>query len=415
MEKVSVIIPVYNVQEYLEECLRSVTGQTYQNMEIICVDDGSADRSLDILEAFARRDERIVIYRETVNRGQSHARNVGLEKASGTYVLFVDADDYIDKKLLEITVAGMECGNQTQQVDMVCFDYTEQDELWNGADKHRFFTESGICKAGMFFTEAVNRNCVINSPWSRLYLREFLIREQIRFIDGIIYEDLVHYLECMVRADYVYCIPDRLYTYRVRGSSTMTGALSGKTVTDYFQVLCHIVRIYMEAGLETELAEAVETYIAHVYWWFENACYQYARKDDINLLKNKFRENKSAKLYSLYTKIASGAGEVRNLTREQIRCLRESRHIVVYGAGKIARDVISILDRYDIGIDGIAVSSLDGNPGSISGNRVRQMEAYMKYQTDSIVVIATAARFYPEIENKLGRLGFFHYIKPLDR
>ena len=92
MPKVSVIIPVYNVEKYLKQCLDSVVNQTLKDIEIICVNDGSTDNSLEILEEYAQKDNRIIIISQE-NQGQSVARNIALEKATGEYVGFVDSDD----------------------------------------------------------------------------------------------------------------------------------------------------------------------------------------------------------------------------------------------------------------------------------------------------------------------------------
>ena len=100
MPKVSVIIPVYNVEKYLSECLDSVVNQTLKDIEIICVNDGSPDGSAAILEEYAQKDNRIKVITQE-NRGLSEARNSGLKIASGEYIAFLDSDDYIDLKFFE--------------------------------------------------------------------------------------------------------------------------------------------------------------------------------------------------------------------------------------------------------------------------------------------------------------------------
>ena len=99
-EKISVIIPVYNVEAYLERCLNTVCGQSYKNLEIILVDDGSTDNCLQICEEFAERDDRIKVIHQS-NQGVSAARNTGLDAATGDYIAFVDSDDYIHPEMYE--------------------------------------------------------------------------------------------------------------------------------------------------------------------------------------------------------------------------------------------------------------------------------------------------------------------------
>ena len=98
--KISVIIPVYNVEKYLGECLDSILAQTFQDFEIICVDDGSTDRSLDILQEYKRKDDRFVIFQQR-HAGAGAARNHGLKLAEGKYIQFLDSDDYFEPTLLE--------------------------------------------------------------------------------------------------------------------------------------------------------------------------------------------------------------------------------------------------------------------------------------------------------------------------
>ena len=105
MPKISVIIPVYNVEKYLGQCLDSVVNQTFKDIEIICIDDGSTDSSLDILKKYAQIDSRIIII-NSENNGVSEARNKGIERAKGDYIYFIDGDDYIDQQCLECKETG---------------------------------------------------------------------------------------------------------------------------------------------------------------------------------------------------------------------------------------------------------------------------------------------------------------------
>ena len=98
--KVSIIVPVYNVSKYLDECILSLINQTYKNIEILIVDDGSIDESLDICEEYAKKDDRIILIRNS-HEGVSVARNTGIENASGDWISFVDSDDYAELNMIE--------------------------------------------------------------------------------------------------------------------------------------------------------------------------------------------------------------------------------------------------------------------------------------------------------------------------
>ena len=107
MPQISVIIPVYNSEKYLPQCLESIVGQSYGDIEIICVNDGSKDKSTEILNSYAAKDERIKIINQK-NKGQSAARNAGLDVATGKYIAFVDSDDVIDFRFFEILYTAAE-------------------------------------------------------------------------------------------------------------------------------------------------------------------------------------------------------------------------------------------------------------------------------------------------------------------
>ena len=117
-EKVSVIVPVYNVEQYLARCLDTVLAQTYENLEVICVNDGSTDNSLNILEHYARFDSRIKIVNKE-NGGLGSARNAGIKEAEGKYILFLDSDDYIASFAVEHLVKNAEKNNAD-----ICLLYT---------------------------------------------------------------------------------------------------------------------------------------------------------------------------------------------------------------------------------------------------------------------------------------------------
>ena len=117
-ELVSIILPIYNAEKYLERCLESIITQTYANIEIILINDGSTDNSINIIKEYAIKDSRIIII-DKENEGVSVARNIGILKARGKYICFVDADDYIEKSMIE----KMKCCIDKENVDLVRINY----------------------------------------------------------------------------------------------------------------------------------------------------------------------------------------------------------------------------------------------------------------------------------------------------
>lgn len=179
---ISVIIPVYNMEAFLAQCLDSVLGQTYPHLQVICVNDGSRDRSQEILEDYARRDHRIVpVVKE--NGGLSSARNRGLEEAKGEYVMFLDSDDWLDPDICRLAVAEME----NARVDLVMWSYIreflDQSKPTDVLGKERlYFDAEGVRKLrrrlfGLMGAELSDPSkCdVIVTAWGKLYRRDRII------------------------------------------------------------------------------------------------------------------------------------------------------------------------------------------------------------------------------------------------
>ena len=215
--KFSIIIPVYNVEKYLEQCLNSVLNQTFTDYEVICVNDGSTDGSLDILRSFAKKDARIQIINQK-NGGLSDARNAGIQAAKGDYIFLIDSDDWITENALEVL------SKNTENQDFIAF---------NG---ERFFEDGkieipdkGISEPQLTGWEYYNkyvhqgRNFHFVCVVLRLYRREFLIENKLFFKKGIYHEDNLFTPICCYYAENIKIIPDILYIYRIReGSITQT-------------------------------------------------------------------------------------------------------------------------------------------------------------------------------------------------
>lgn len=177
--KVSIIVPVYNVENYLEKCLNSLVSQTLKDVEIICINDGSADRSLGILKKFSAKDRRIVLI-DQKNQGVSRARNNGLAAAKGKYIAFVDSDDYVDERMCEETYALA----QKTNADIVVFggtvftEFPTDDEYLNSAQ--RFFENNLNTKDAIYSNNSVIALCNENGSWpliwNKLYKREVIRR-----------------------------------------------------------------------------------------------------------------------------------------------------------------------------------------------------------------------------------------------
>lgn len=213
MPNVSIVIPVYNVEMYLTKCVESVLAQTYQDFELLLVDDGSTDNSGMICDAYIQKDSRVQVIHQN-NQGQGGARNNGISAAKGKYLLFVDSDDYIHPQLLEKTVAVAEA----EKCDVVMFNAVAVNE--NGVEgvSYRFSLPPDI----VLEREALKPFVTISGVWNRLWNRQLFMEYDIRFPSRVWYEDLyvpVKFAPHFRRAYYLDCQP--LYYYFQRLGSTM--------------------------------------------------------------------------------------------------------------------------------------------------------------------------------------------------
>lgn len=210
--KVSVIIPVYNVEEYLKECLDSVINQTLKEIEIICVDDGSTDNSLKILKEYAKKDNRIsVLTQENLHSGA--ARNAGLAVAKGEYVHFLDSDDWIDNTLYE----KMYRCYQEYNVDLVYCSWQVFLEQKTQARYNEAYSRIKLIGEN----SSANKNCVNIEVWNKLFRRDIIDKKKIGFPLCTYGEDRCFTMMYMFYVEKIFGIDKKLYSYRIRSNSLM--------------------------------------------------------------------------------------------------------------------------------------------------------------------------------------------------
>ena len=220
---ISVIVPIYNVEEYLEECLESIQNQTYTNIEVIMINDGSTDGSKEICERFCLQDNRFKLVTQE-NQGQSIARNIGVAESKGKFIVFIDSDDIVRVDMLDQLMNYM-----SDEIDIVECDKTEDIQYLNEKGKDiqvkEFDSNEALYKC---FNHAVSW-----SPVAKLYRRKIV--EKIPFLENLIYEDFytgivsLKYINKMRKIDYIG------YYYRYHTSSTMNQKYSEKNL-DIFKV-----------------------------------------------------------------------------------------------------------------------------------------------------------------------------------
>lgn len=212
---ISVIIPVYNVKTYLRECIDSVFAQTYTNIEIILIDDGSSDGSSYICDEYSKLDNRVIVVHQE-NGGLSSARNAGIQIAQGSYLTFIDSDDYIHIDMLSILLDEI----IKYKADIACCSYSSY-ELQNIKER-----EDVLLKKEEAISRLLDENGYKCYAWNKLYKRELF--EEIRYPIGKWFEDIITTYKLFSKSQSVVYTNQKLYFYRLRKDSITQSAFSQK-------------------------------------------------------------------------------------------------------------------------------------------------------------------------------------------
>lgn len=255
---ISVIIPVYNVEKYLRECVDSVLAQTYSNFEVILVDDGSTDSSPEICDEYAKLDDRIrVIHRQ--NGGLSVARNTGLDDAKGEYVYFLDSDDWIVKQTLQKVVEKF----STPKVDVVFFDSNSFEDSSKGYDIKQSYVRKndyGIDDSFSMLKKLQNNKDFHFAVQMYMYRKDFLLNKALRFYPGIIYEDVAFTFDVFVKANLVAHCFEPLYQRRFRDGSIVMTKIKKKNFENMVIVFDQVTKVAQQNDLLTK--SCVNKYIS---------------------------------------------------------------------------------------------------------------------------------------------------------
>lgn len=213
--KVSIIVPVYNTEQYLQQCLDSIRKQSYENIEVILIDDGATDRSGEICDSYAREDARFIVIHNT-NHGVSYSRNCGLKRATGEYISFIDSDDAVDEQYIsrlmeaiEKYAADVSCCSMT-----CCYDDGRREAV------HLWDTDQVFLKRKILNYAAGKEKNFVGYVWGKLYKRSVILDNGIFFDEEVhICEDSLFAYQVLSRAAMAVVIPDCLYDYRIRQNS----------------------------------------------------------------------------------------------------------------------------------------------------------------------------------------------------
>lgn len=246
--KVSIIIPAYNVAPYIAECLQSVLAQTFTDMEILVIDDGSTDSTVAEIQRFD--DERIILLQQQ-NTGLSATRNRGIAQAKGAYILCVDSDDSIHPKVVENCYnISQEYGVEVVTFDGIDFSITSQGE--NIRHHNRYFNRSnklseGMYEASVFLEQTVRRHAIL--VCAPFYFIKNTLYQQLPFQNKMLHEDVYFHYELLQKARSFYYLPKKYYNRRIRAGSIVNSTPTLLTLQSYEKIYISLLENYDKADV----------------------------------------------------------------------------------------------------------------------------------------------------------------------
>lgn len=363
---VSVIMPVYNGETYLRQCLDSVVNQTLKEIEIICVDDGSSDRSVEILKEYAAKDERVMVLQQA-NAGAGAARNNGLSKASGKYLSFLDSDDFFETDMLEKAVEKI----AADRADFVVFRCDHYLNDTNTFKKAAYTLKKQTLPPYMPFnfrqiTDNVFK-AFVGWAWDKVYDREFVMKHNLKFQEQRTSNDMLFVFSALVLAKRITCL-DTVLAHQRRNNGESLSNTREKSWFCFYNALKALRDVLKEKGLYEELKKDFVNYAVHFSLWNLNTitgeCYE---KLYTKLHEEWFEELEVTGHDEDYFYNKTEYKQLADILRYDFKEYNTKLSVVipVYNAEKYIRQCLdSILTKQKIALEVICVDdcSTDGTP-----------------------------------------------------
>jgi len=303
--KISIIVPVYNAEKYIETCIKSLIYQTYSDLEIIIVNDGSQDGSLEILSRYVQKDNRIKLLNQE-NSGVAQARNIGIENSIGEYLSFIDADDWVLLTLYQTFVNTLK--RLDKNIDIWMFNASSYMPGNNDVVPMTFFDSRDWANHNDKDREHLFEDCM--KPFSRnlsaankIYRREFLTTNDIKFYPGLRYEDQYFSIKSFLTAKSIIFTDEILYRYRNYKSGSIMSGISEK-VFDIFRISDLIEAEIEKLGLYESYKYALFQYKYINFFTRYMKCPEYLKQNFYDEMKRRLEDSEKKNLDStIYTKL----------------------------------------------------------------------------------------------------------------
>lgn len=407
---VSIIIPVFNTEKYLKKCLDSILDQSLANIEVICIDDCSTDSSKHILDDYKNRDSRIIVLHNSINCGQAHARNRGLDIAKGEYIYFMDADDILKQGALDYLCNIM----KNENLDGVLFaaDCIAEDGYEQYVSRiEKTKTGGTLCSGKDMVTCLLNHDEYSSAVWIQFWRRMYLEMNSLRFReDTSPHEDILFSIQAIFLSKKIQCIPNFLYIYRKRRGATTTTAMNKKKAMAI--LICYIEAMKFfdreKNNLSYENINAIGKYSAkyrHLTWdSFQKLSSQGFDIDTIEFINDEYKFFFHSYILGRYSFIPDF------IPSGMWTRIKEKKYIIVYGIGKVGKEVIAQLLSYGIINFFLAVTKKEESNSQIMGRIVYAIGDLKNYRDQAIVLVAVKKQHQEDMVRCLKANGFSDYI-----
>ncbi len=398
--KVSFVVPIYNVESYVERCIRSITDQSLTDIEIICINDASTDASIDIVKRLASKDPRIKIYHNKRNRGLSFSRNKGLTKANGEYVWFVDSDDWIiDRNAAEMLYRKAK-ESDIQVLTFDCENAYENEKLHDSLEayirKNAPSAYEELDGVKMFASQMITGSFMCTA-WLYFFNRSWLDNSHIRFVEGILHEDLLFSAMVMLSADNIGYIPQKFYSYFRREGSIMVSAdYIGRRVASYAYIIMELLAWTRKKEFNNDIIDAISYYIRIIKQAMVEQYLMSVLEDSTIPF---FRQSDRL---ALILAVEDAFPFIKDkITHDLCSKLKHSDLIIVYGAGVVSEITRRFL--HGIGIRDYSVAVTKGKTGSI-----HELSEFK--DKSAILLISVTREKQQEMIDYARSLGLYDYV-----
>lgn len=395
---ISIIVPIYNVCEYIAQCMESILKQENVTMQVICINDKTADNSMDIVASYKNKIKNLDIYENEYNMGLSSTRNVGISHAIGEYLFFLDSDDYLeDNCLSKLYEYAKENALDALTYDSVKFSGDEYMKEYNPDSyvrKNKYKIEKGERLLELF----LDNNDLIRTACGTMYKTEFIKKNNILFMDHIYHEDIPYTFEATMKAERAGCLNITVYHYRQRYGSITKVPRYDRLIKG---LMAGYDKIYKLSSLfEKESSKTVaQRYLSPIRTMMVNYLVEYA---SLGMTYDKDIEN-----FVRQHSILQDVNIEEYIGSEAWNKMCKINKASLYGAGWVCKRLYWVLKK-QIEFDKIYVSNMQDNPKELFGLRVCQWEGTA--ENDIPVIVALSNKNKEQIVERFRQDNFYNYI-----